>query len=81
MRTDYRDVDAFIIGVASKEQAEAFLDSLLSILACTLTVFETLVISQGQEQSLQVAASRFASSVGSSFSAALTSRPWFTGEC
>jgi len=80
VRTDYRDVDAFLVGLASQKQAEDFLNSLLSLLTCTLTVFETLVISQGHAPLLQAAATKFAGSVDPAFSASLTSRPWFTGE-
>lgn len=80
VRTDYRDVDAFIVGAAGQKDAEDFLNSLLSVVTCTLTVLETLVISQGQAPLLQAAASRFVSGVNPAFSAALISRPWFTGE-
>jgi hypothetical protein len=80
VRTDYRDVDAFLLGVASASQAELFLDSLMTVLNCTLVVFEALVIAEGQESMLQTGAAKFAGAVGPGFCATLKARPWFTGE-
>jgi hypothetical protein len=73
-RSDYDDADAFLSKFANREQAHAFLSSLLLLVHSSLTVFETLISAYAGHDLYRHAVDEFAACVSESCGVALRRR-------